>query len=65
MLTQEELRQIAAAVQWAGHFAPMDCQIGGPSLSTIRDATNSLERIGVPVFHSRATRERIGVEKSQ
>lgn len=57
-LTNEELREIAGAVQWAGHFATLagDCVAGGPAFSNIAEATRAIESRGVPVYHTIATR---------
>lgn len=60
-ITDKEGEALAWAVQWAGHFATLagDCQPGGPAFSSIAPATVALERAGLRIYHSRATREAI------
>jgi hypothetical protein len=57
-ITPQELEQLAAAVQWAGHFATLsgDCKPGGPAFSSIAAATAILERHPTRICHSQATR---------
>lgn len=56
--TPDELREIAYAIQWDGHFANLggDCRPGGPAFSTIRRATAALEARGHGICHSGAVR---------
>lgn len=59
-VTPSELEAIAAAVQWAGHFATLDnCSAAGPAFSAIRTATRIVEAHGAPVYHALATRDLI------
>lgn len=64
MLTPEELRAVATAVQWAGHFAGLcGCEAGGPAFTAIADATRIIEGEGAHICHSRATRHAIGLSE--
>jgi hypothetical protein len=57
-ISREEAEAIAWAVQWAGHFATIvgDCKPNGPALSHIAAATRAMERAGLRIYHSIATR---------
>lgn len=55
-----ELTAIAAAIQWAGHFAERDgCAANGAAFDDIRRATCALEDRGLVVFHSLAVRMKL------
>lgn len=65
ILTPEEAKAIADAIQWAGHFATLagDCQPNGPAFSTIAAATRAIEAQGFPVYHGRAARDAIEADE--
>jgi hypothetical protein len=64
-ISNQELEELAATVQWAGHFATLagDCKPGGPAFSSIAAATAVLERLGARVPHSGATRTTINASR--